>query len=185
MPTVSARVLAAIPAVPIGVVIAVIVAVVVNPIAGLVLGVVSALLVFLFVLNNATNAALAALGARPIEDGRYPRLESLVESVCASHGIAEPTMYLVDSDAVDAAVVGRSDDTKLVVTRGVVTQLDRLETEAVIARELSMFGTGIQAATTLVSLSTWLGPFASGVRNRFLDGRRLVRADFDLSLIHI
>jgi Zn-dependent protease with chaperone function len=99
--------------------------------------------------------------------------------VCASHGIAEPSLYLVESPAVDAAVVGKSDDTHLVVTRGLLRELDRLELEAVIARELSMFGSGIEAATMLASLASWVGPLAEPLRERLLDDRRLVRADFD------
>jgi len=179
MPTVSARALAALPAVPIAVVVAVIVAVVVDPIVGLVVGVLVGVAIASWILTSATSAALRALGAKEIPEGREPRLESLVESVCAGHGIAEPVTYVVRSDAIDAAVVGRSDDTKLIVTSGLLDSLDRLETEAVVARELSMFGSGIQAATTLVALAPWVGPFGSTIRDRVLDDRRLVRADFD------
>lgn len=179
MPTVSARALAAIPAVAIGLIVLIVVAIVVHPIAGLVAGVVVAALVLWLVLGRATASALAAFGAEPLVEGVEPRLESLVESVCASHGIAEPSVYLVESTAIDAAVVGRSDDTHLVVTRGLLDHLDRLEMEAVIARELSMFGSGIQAATVLTSLASWIGPLAEPLRERLLDDRRLVRADFD------
>ena len=60
--------------------------------------------------------ALRALGAFPLDEGSEPRLESLVESICASHGIAEPILYVVESSAIDAAVVGKPDDTHLIVT---------------------------------------------------------------------
>ena len=177
MPTVSARALAALPAVPLGLIVAILVAIVVHPLVGLVLGLAVGALVFWLTLSGATSTALKGLGASPIEEGTEPRLESLVESICASHGIAEPVLYLVPSAAVDAAVVGTVDDTRLVVTRGLLDKLDRLEIEAVVARELSMFGNGIQAATTLAS--PWLAPFAGALRERLLDDRRLVRADFD------
>ncbi|MEO0495014.1 MAG: hypothetical protein AAF081_16535 [Actinomycetota bacterium] len=177
MPTVSARALAAVPAVPIGLILAIVLAVVVHPLAGLAIGVAAGLAVFWFVFSGAVGAALRALGAAPLEEGSEPRLESLVESICASHGIAEPVLYVVESSAIDAAVVGTPDDTRLVVTRGVLTKLDRLETEAVVARELSMFGSGIAAATTLASPA--FGPLAAPLRERLLDDRRLVRADFD------
>ncbi|MEM8707482.1 MAG: M48 family metalloprotease [Actinomycetota bacterium] len=177
MPTVSARALATLPAVPLGLILAVVLAIVVHPVVGLLVGIAIGVAVFLLVLNGATASALSALNAAPLEDGAEPRLESLVESICASHGIAEPVLYIVESAAVDAAVVGRTDDTRLVVTRGMLTKLDRLEIEAVIARELSMFGNGIQAATVLAS--PLLGPLAGPLRDRLLDDRRLVRADFE------
>lgn len=179
MPTVNARALAAIPAVAIGVLVAIIVALVVDPLIGLILGVVVAAVVFWLVLGRATASALSALGATPLAEGVEPRLESLVESVCASHGIAEPTLYTVAVTAIDAAVAGSSDDTRLIVTTGLLRDLDRLEMEAVIARELSMFGNGIQAATTLTSVAPWIGPLGATLRDRLLDDRRLVRADFD------
>lgn len=179
MPTVSARAIAAAPAGVIGLLVLIIVAVVVHPIVGLVLGLVAVALVLWLIVGRATSSALAALGALPLEEGAEPRLESLVESVCASHGIAEPTVHVVATPAIDAAVVGKTDDTHLVITRGLLDQLDRLEMEAVIARELSMFGSGIQAATVLASVAPWIGPFAANLRDRLLDDRRLVRADFD------
>lgn len=179
MPIVSARALAALPAAVIGLVVLIVLAIVVHPLVGLLAGLAVTALVLWLVLSRATASALAAIGASPLDEGVEPRLESLVESVCASHGIAEPTVHLVESAAVDAAVAGRSDDTHLVVTRGLLDQLDRLEMEAVIARELSMFGSGIQAATVLAAIASWIGPLAEPLRDRLLDDRRLVRADFD------
>ncbi len=177
MPTMSSRAIAAIPAVPLGVIVAIVLAVAVHPVAGLVFGVAAGAAVWFWVLNGAVGAALRALGASPLVEGREPRLESLVESICSSHGIAEPILYIVESSAIDAAVVGTPDDTRLVVTRGVLTKLERLEIEAVVAREMTLFGNGVAAATTLASPA--LGPVAAGLRTRLLDDRRFVRADFD------
>ena len=179
MPTVSARSIAALPAALYGVVWFCIGFVLIHPLAGLALGLVVAGLVMWLIVGRATASALGSLDATPLAEGLEPRIESLVESVCASHGIAEPTLHIVASDAVDAAVVGKSDDTHLVVTRGLLDRLDRLEMEAVIARELSMFGSGIQAATVLTSVAPWVGPLGARLRDRLLDDRRLVRADFD------
>ncbi|MEM9519426.1 MAG: hypothetical protein AAGA37_08905 [Actinomycetota bacterium] len=175
----SARALAAAPAVVVGVVLMIIVAIVVHPLIGIGIGIVATATVVWFGLNRATASALSALGAQPLDDGVEPRLESLVESICASHGIAEPTLYTVASAAVDAAVVGQPEDTHLVVTTGMIDELDRLEMEAVIARQLSMFGSGVHAATVLAGLGSWTGPLAPRLRARLLDDRRLVRADFD------
>lgn len=178
MPTTSPRALAAVPAVGSGV-IAFAVVVAFQPLLALVAALVVITLVSVLVTRSATTRSLRSLGAVPLDEGTEPRLESLVESICASHGISEPALYLCDTPALDAAVVGRSDDTRLVVTRGLVDRLDRLELEAVVARELSMFGNGVQAATTLAAIDAWLGPFAARLRARVLDDRRFVAADFE------
>ena len=178
MPTVSARALAALPAAVVGLIV-LIVLVFVDPIIAVVAALVVGVAVFFAVEATATGRALAALGGGPIEECSEPRLESLVESVCASHGINESDLYLTETSAVDAAVVGRSDDTRLVVTRGLLDKLDRLELEAVVARELSMFGTGVHASTVLASIGGVLGPIGGALRERLLDDRRFVAADFD------
>ena len=146
---------------------------------GLALGLAVAVAVMLLLERRAPEAALKSLGAIPIEEGAEPRLESLVESICASHGISEPKLYLVESRAPDAAVAGHTGDTRLIVTTGALRQLDRLELEAVVARELVQFGSGIHAATVLTAVAPLYGPFADRVRDKVLDDRRLARVDID------
>lgn len=146
---------------------------------GLALGLVLGFVIMLLLERRAPEAALKSLGAKPIPEGAEPRLESLVESVCASHGISEPKLYLVESRAPDAAVAGNANDTRLIVTTGALRQLDRLELEAVVARELVQFGSGIHAATVLAAVTPLYGPLATMIRNKVLDNRRLARVDID------
>jgi Zn-dependent protease with chaperone function len=146
---------------------------------GLAVGLVVAIIVMAWLERRAPDAALRSLGASSLEPGAEPRLESLVESVCASHGISEPQLYIVESRAPDAAVAGKADDTRLVLTTGALRQLDRLELEAVVARQLVQFGRGIHAATVLTAVSPLYGPFADRVRARALDDRRLARTDIE------
>jgi Zn-dependent protease with chaperone function len=146
---------------------------------GLAVGLAAAVGVMWWLERRAPEAALRSLGAKPIPEGSEPRLESLVESICASHGISEPRLYLVESRAPDAAVAGNAADTRLVVTTGALRQFDRLELEAVVARELVQFGSGIHAATLLAAVAPLYGPFAPRVRARILDDRRLARVDID------
>ena len=148
-------------------------------IIALVFGLAASFVVMLMLERRAPEAALRSLGAKPLPEGTEPRLESLVESVCASHGISEPKLYIVESRAPDAAVAGDSGDTRLIVTTGALRQLDRLELEAVVARELVQFGSGIRAATILAAVSPLYGPFAARVRAYVLDDRRLARVDID------
>lgn len=183
MPTLAPRLLLIAPAFAAFLLTALLVAVLapisLSLVLGLVLGLVVALVVTVVLERRAPDAALRSLGAKPLEPGTEPRLESLVESVCASHGISEPKLYLVESRAPDAAVAGKSDDTRLVVTTGALRQLDRLELEAVVARELVQFGRGIHAATVLTAVSPLYGPLAPSIRARVLSDRRLARIDID------
>lgn len=179
MPVVSPRVLVALPAAVIGVVAAAVLAFVLPlllaiPAALVAGGIVAAVLWF-----ASTPIALRHLKAVPLSEGQAPRLESVVESICAHSGIVEPELHMVDAETIDAAVAGSSRHTHLVVTRGLLERLDRLEHEAVVARELAQFGSGIQAATVLVGASRALGPFGPLLRSRVVDDRRLARADID------
>lgn len=183
MPTAAPRLILAIPAVGAFVVVSVAVSLLAPTplpvLVGLIAGLVLALLLAWWLDRRAADAALRLLGARPLDPGDEPRLENLVQSICASHGISEPKLYAVDSRAPDAAVAGRSDDTRLVVTMGALRQLDRLELEAVVARELVQFGSGIHTATLLASVSRLLGPLARPLRSRLLNGRRLALTDIE------
>ena len=127
--------------------------------------------------RRAPAATLRALGAEEVAPGEQPRLESLVSSLCASHGTAEPRLYVVDSQAPDSAVVGRASQTHLVFTTGALQKLDRLQLEVVVARQLAQFRSGVHAATNLASVGPLLGPLADLVRRLQLDSRRLALTD--------
>jgi Zn-dependent protease with chaperone function len=183
MPTVAPRLLLIAPAVVAFLFVTLLVGVIapgsMSWIIGLAVGLAVAIAVMLLLERRAPEAALRSLGAKPIPEGAEPRLESLVESVCASHGISEPKLYLVESRAPDAAVAGNSNDTRLIVTTGALRQLDRLELEAVVARELVQFGSGIHAATVLTAVAPLYGPLAAMIRGKVLDDRRLARVDIE------
>jgi len=179
MPVVSPRVLVALPAAVVGVAAGVVAAFVLPLLLALLVALVIAGLVAAVLWFASTPIALRHLQAVPLSEGQAPRLESVVESICAHSGIVEPELHMVDAEPIDAAVVGSSRDTHLVVTRGLLERLDRLEHEAVVARELAQFGSGIQAATVLVGASRALGPFGPLLRSRVVDECRLARADID------
>ncbi len=179
MPIVSPRALAAIPALIVFAAVGIVLVFVLPLVAAIAIAVVFGLAVGWIVVRAAPSQLLKSLDAKPLEDDTEPRLEGLVESICASHGIGEPRVYLVEVSAIDALVVGHADDTRLVVTTGMLTKLDRLELEAVVARELSLFGQGVHAATVLATIGPFLGPLGPRLRNRLLDGRRLASADID------
>lgn len=181
MPTAAPRSVLLIPAFAVGLVVAVVAALLaphdLQIIVGVAAGLVVAAASIIALDRRAPAATLRTLAAVPIEPGEQPRLESLVASLCASHGIAEPNLYVVDSPAPDSAVVGRASESHLVITTGALEKLDRLQLEVVVARQLAQFRTGVHAATTLASVGPLLGPFAELIRRAQLDSQRLALTD--------
>lgn len=88
--------------------------------------------------SGAAGSALAATGARPVSEGDEPRLHNLVEGLCVGIGLPKPDVRVVDDPAPNALAIGRdADSAAVVVTRGLLDDLTRVELEAVLAHELS------------------------------------------------
>lgn len=131
---------------------------------------------------RSTGAALRVLGASP-DGGRGvpPRLANVVENLCAVHGLAEPELHVTEPDGPNAAVAGRRSGSHLVVTRGLLETLDRLELEAVVARELCQIRRGVRGATVLAGVAGLLGsgPAAGWVVSRLFDPRHVIDDDLE------
>ena len=131
---------------------------------------------------RAADAALARLGARPVKRGEQPRLENLVDGLCTTHGFQRPRLHIVEHDAVDAAAVGlRRPPAHLVVTRGALKALDRLELEAVLARGLCDIRRGVDHATVVASVSRipLYRPIASRIARRVFEHRDMTETDME------
>ena len=114
----------------------------------------AALALALWLRLTAARYSLRALGSAPAVAGAHPRLENLVQGLCTTHGFQVPQVHTVETDAVNAASVGlgRPRD-HLVLTRGAMVGLDRLELEAVVARQLCQIRSGTDTATLLASIA--------------------------------
>ncbi|MDA8196976.1 MAG: hypothetical protein M0019_07210 [Actinomycetota bacterium] len=74
---------------------------------------------------------------------KQPRINSLVEGISASIGLEMPRVAMVDVDSINAiSIVGSKRQPILILTRGAVVALTRMELEALIARELVRIRTG-------------------------------------------
>ena len=81
---------------------------------------------------------LGMSGAREVSPDKDPDLYRLVENLCIGAGIPVPRIYTIDDTAPNAFATGR--DPKhayVVVTKGLLQKLDKLELEGVLAHELS------------------------------------------------
>jgi len=94
---------------------------------------------------------LALSRAKPIEKSDNPELYRLVENLCITAGLPLPKIYIIDQNQPNAFAAGR--DAKhavVVVTRGLLEKLERVELEGVIAHELSHIGNKDMLLQTVV-----------------------------------
>lgn len=167
------------------------VAVIVGAVSGLVgvspalsaaLAAAAAAALALWLRLTAARYSLRALGSSPIIIGDIPRLENLVQGLCTTHGFQVPEVHAVETDAINAASVssGRRRD-HLVVTRGALVGLDRLELEAVVARQLCQIRGGTDTATFLASIARLPGARRLALRllGRVLDRQSSIELDLE------
>ncbi len=107
----------------------------------------------------APSVALGRIGATVIDEHDDPRLFNITEGLCATFGLAMPTMRVLDDDVPNACVLGRdARRADLVVTRGLLERLDPIELEGVIAHELAHVKRGDNGVSCVgVTLGTLFG----------------------------
>ncbi len=128
--------IAALPGVVVGAVVAVVGVVLVGPV-GLAAGVAVGILLGVGTWWGATPVLVRALHAEPADEDDYARVFNQMEGLCATMGLALPTLCVVDDDLVGALVLGRRRRVAvLVVTSGLAESLDPVQLEGVLAHEL-------------------------------------------------
>ncbi|MGQ0743556.1 MAG: hypothetical protein ACT4OS_04310 [Acidimicrobiales bacterium] len=96
------------------------------------------------------QALVRASGAVAADAHRHARLENLVTGLCLATGLDRPELFVIDDPCTNVAMVGhRPDRSFLVVTRGLLEQLSRVELEGVVARQLAAVRRGEVAAATV------------------------------------
>jgi heat shock protein HtpX len=84
------------------------------------------------------SAVLALSGARPISREEALQLYNIVDELRLASGLPMPSIYMIDTEAMNAFATGRSpQDAHIAVTRGLRERLGRDELQGVIAHELS------------------------------------------------
>ncbi len=87
--------------------------------------------------QRAPGAVLRSVGARPSAELDRPRLHNLVDGLCATMGLPQPAIAVVDSPIPNAMSIGRDPGTAtLVVTSALDRSLTLVELEGVLAHEL-------------------------------------------------
>ncbi|MFA5843320.1 MAG: M48 family metallopeptidase [Coriobacteriia bacterium] len=108
---------------------------------------------------------LAMSHARPVDKATEPYVVNTVEGLAIAAGLPMPRAYVIDDPAPNAFATGRDPaHAAIAVTTGLVSKLDRLELEGVIAHELAHvknYDTLVSTlaavlAGTVALLSDWL-----------------------------
>ena len=110
----------------------------VDWIAAVVAFVLAGLLCMYLVWRLAPAIALRRIGAVRCDESEQPRLYNITEGLCATFGLAMPTVHVLPDSVPNACVLGRdARRSDLVVTSGLLRTLHPIELEGVIAHELA------------------------------------------------
>lgn len=133
---------------------------------------------------------LALSRAKPLRREEYPYLFHTVEGLALAAGLPTPRCYLIEDTAPNAFATGRNPEKAvIVVTRGLVEKLNRLELEGVVAHEMAhiknydilLQSLAVVMVGVIVLLSDWL--LRSFFWGRFGGRRRTKRGKGDLGMI--
>jgi heat shock protein HtpX len=76
--------------------------------------------------------------ARPVTKDEFPYLYNVVEGLAIAAGVPAPKCYVIDDTAPNAFAAGRKPETAYIcVTTGLLSKLNRVELEGVVAHEMS------------------------------------------------
>jgi len=89
----------------------------------------------------APSIVLGVSGAKKVERIANPYIYNLVENLCITAGLPNPTIYIIPTPALNAFATGRDPrHSAVALTSGIIERLDKPELEGVIAHELSHIG---------------------------------------------
>jgi len=84
---------------------------------------------------------LAMSGAKPLNHDDNPEIYRLVEHLCITAGLPIPKIYILNEMQPNAFAAGRDPNHAVIaLTTGLISRLDRVELEGVIAHEMSHIG---------------------------------------------
>jgi len=124
---------------------------------------------------HSDKIVMAMTGAQLIEKDDNPELYRLVENLCITAGLPLPKIYILNEVQPNAFATGRDPNhSAIAVTTGLLSRLERIELEGVIAHELSHVGNRDALLQTAVVVLTGVVVIVADLFMRFnLFGRGL------------
>ncbi len=123
----------------------------------------------LFLLSYFMHTALTRLttGFHYVEDYSDRRLENITKNLAWTAGIPVPDIGIIETPALNSFACGLTpEDATLVVTRGLMNELDDDELQAVVAHEIVHIMNGdigmmaaANASHSIIKLVNWINPF--------------------------
>lgn len=105
---------------------------------GLILAIIIAVAMTFGSYYASDKIVLAISRAKPVRKEDYPYLYNVVEGLAIAAGLPKPRCYIIDDTAPNAFASGRNPkNSVIVVTKGLLEKLNRVELEGVIAHEMS------------------------------------------------
>ncbi|HEX3461692.1 MAG TPA: M48 family metalloprotease [Acidimicrobiales bacterium] len=90
-----------------------------------------------WVWQVAPGMVVKAVDARPSNPDEHPSLHNVVDGLCATMGLPQPAVLMVESPVLNAMAIGRHPSTaSLIVTSALDENLSVVELEGVVAQEL-------------------------------------------------
>ncbi len=129
---------------------------------------------------SADRAVLSLSRAVPADPTTYARLHNLIDGICLSAGLSKPSVFVIEDDAPNALTVGRSiGHASVAVTTGLLSTLDRMELEAVLAHELAHVRSADLPVATLAITTVGLPTLVSDrlIQLKWWNGGRRGRED--------
>lgn len=139
-------------------------------------------------LRRADRFVLSKLGATLTDPDDVPRFSNLLEGLALRSGLQEPDIYVIEDSAPNAASVMADDRTSVVITRGLLDTLNRVELEGLVAELLVRLKSGDAKAATVGAalfgmplldspLTSFTKPIAAKAIGRLVAADRDIEAD--------
>ena len=141
-----------------------------------------------YAYKNSDKIILSISGAREPKKEEYPYLINIVEGLSIAGGIPTPKIYVIDDPSPNAFATGRDPNhSAIAVTTGLLSKLNRLELEGVIAHEISHirhYDVRLQTiAVVMVGLIVILGDALK--RSFYWGGRKRDKKDKEENILGI
>lgn len=148
---------------------------------GLIIGWVLVALLVLGFRARSTSVVLRAVPSEPADGVEFAQYRNLVAGLRATAGLPEPQLRIIRNEARNACAMGRDPNRAIiVVTTGLLENLDRVELEGVLAHELSLVKSGnIGSGTLIAALGQVLPQLATMLRGLITPVERIETADIE------